>query len=77
MEIKFTFKVNVYYLPYLINGDADSLSDEELSMLEQFERDIVDEIKTRPIYDYSEESYFAVCDICRLLSDVVDLNVHA
>ena len=79
MENYVDLTISVYYLISLINNDYSSLTDEEISRLNEWEDDLIEEVGSGT-FDYPDdidnEKYFGRCEICRLLSDVVDVKYY-
>lgn len=71
----YEFTICTAYLPYFINGDLDSYTEDELTMLAKFEAAETKGLKNWH-YGYSEPSgQFATCEICKLRADTCDLQI--
>jgi hypothetical protein len=70
------FHIPVYYLPYLINGDLDTISIDELTELNSFERELNKLFPTGYVVNVSEFTFFAYMnDINGLGSECVEYLV--
>ena len=66
------YTVSIHYLTCIFNADFTGIDDsEELAKIEDF----IDGVGTRTISVKNDEVYFGRCDICGLMSDVVDIEV--
>jgi hypothetical protein len=72
------YTIPSYFLNYLVNGDVEGLTPEELGKIIKFERQLSEQSKGSIAYDFSDtEPYFASYnDIDNIGGDVVDLKVN-
>ncbi len=68
------FTIPVYYLPYILNGDMDGLTDEEIKDLQLFEQDCVYYYGIGHFATENENTYFSrINDINRFGAECQDV----
>ena len=69
-----TYQINSYFLPFLINGDSEGLTQHEYAECNK----LIDSIPGNKTFDVlnDEGTFFAKCEICRMWSDCYDVAIY-
>ena len=61
--IKYEFVVNQYFLPYFFSADTSGMTEDEISMVQEWEHEQISEIDGFMHWSLEDGDYFARCEI--------------
>ena len=70
-----TYRINSYFLPLLLNGDSEGLTQHEYAEC----NNLIDSIpgnKTIDVLNVDRGTFFAKCEICRMWADCYDVAIY-